>query len=398
MRTETSHIMPTYARADVAFTRGEGARLYDEEGREYIDLLAGIGVVSLGHCHPHLVEALREQAGRLWHVSNLFIIREAERVAARLCALSFADVVFFNNSGTEAVETAIKVARKHFAAAGEPGKNQIITFEGAFHGRTLAALTAGGNAKHMEGFGPYCPGFIQLPRDNLHAVEGAITPEVAAILVEPIQGEGGIHAFADDFLRGLRQLCDEHGILLIFDEIQCGMGRTGEMFACRHAGVWPDIMALAKGLGGGFPVGACLATHTAAAGMVPGTHGSTFGGNPLAMTVVNAVLDEMEKPDFLPRLRDLAEKMDLRLRELAEDHSAVVRGLRGRGLMRGLHLKEGAENTELVRLAHEEGVIVCGASENVVRLLPPLTIMEAELDEGLARLGRALARLEREIG
>ncbi len=393
MSMNTSHIMPTYARADVAFTRGEGARLYDDKGREYIDLLAGIGVVSLGHCHPHLVESVQKQAEKLWHVSNLFRIPEAEKAAARLCAMTFADVVFFNNSGAEAIEAAIKVARKHFAAAGEPQKNRIITFEGAFHGRTLGALAAGGNLNHMEGFGPHCPGFIQLPRDNLHAVETAITPQVAAILLEPIQGEGGIHAFSDEFLRGLRKLCDEHGILLIFDEIQCGMGRTGEMFACQHAGVWPDIMAIAKGLGGGFPVGACLATRKAASGMVPGTHGSTFGGNPLAMAAVNAVLDEMEKPEFLPMVRDTAEKLDLRLRELAETHCEVVLGLRGRGLMRGLHLHEAAPSAELVRLAREEGVIVCGASENVVRLLPPLTISADELHEGLARLDAALTKL-----
>ena len=393
-----THLMPTYARADVAFARGEGARLFDERGADYIDLLAGIGVISLGHCHPHLVAAVQEQAERLWHVSNLFRIREAERAAARLCAMTFAEVVFFGNSGAEAIEAAIKVARKHFAAAGEPQRNRIITFEGAFHGRTLGALAAGGNEAHLSGFEPRCPGFIQVPRENEKAVRAAITPEVAAILVEPVQGEGGIHAFSDDFLRFLRGVCDEHGILLIFDEIQCGLGRTGRMFACEHAGVWPDIMALAKGLGGGFPVGACLATREAASGMVAGTHGSTFGGNPLAMAAVNAVLDEMEKPGFLPRVRERAEGLDLALRQIAEDFSGVVQALRGRGLMRGLHLRETAPNTELVRLAREERVIVCGAGENVVRLLPPLTITEAELNEGLARLRRALERLAHETG
>ncbi len=395
---ESSHIMPTYARADIAFERGEGARLFDLAGNEHIDLLAGIGVVSLGHCHPHLVEAVEEQAKRLWHVSNLYRIPEAEKAAARLCAMSFADVVFFNNSGAEAIEAAIKVARKHFAAAGEPRKNHIITFEGAFHGRTLGALAAGGNEKHLEGFEPRCPGFIQVPRENERALRAAITPEVAAILVEPVQGEGGIYAFSEEFLRFLRAVCDEHGILLIFDEIQCGMGRTGAMFACEHAGVWPDIMALAKGLGGGFPVGACLATREAASGMVPGTHGSTFGGNPLAMAAVNAVLDVMEDPAFLPRVREAAEKLDLALRRLAEDFANVILGLRGRGLMRGLRLQDGVANTDLVRLALEERVLVCGAGENVVRLLPPLTITDEELDEGLARLRRALERLAHETG
>ncbi len=395
---ESSHIMPTYARADIAFERGEGARLFDLAGNEHIDLLAGIGVVSLGHCHPHLVEAVEEQAKRLWHVSNLYHIPEAEKAAARLCAMSFADVVFFNNSGAEAIEAAIKVARKHFAAAGEPRKNRIITCEGAFHGRTLGALAAGGNEKHLEGFEPRCPGFIQLPRENEKAVRAAITPEVAAILVEPVQGEGGIFAFSEEFLRFLRAVCDEHGILLIFDEIQCGMGRTGRMFACEHAGVWPDIMALAKGLGGGFPVGACLATREAASGMAPGTHGSTFGGNPLAMAAVNAVLDVMENSAFLPRVWEAAERLDMALRRLAEDFSDVVLGLRGRGLMRGLRLKDGVANADLVRLALKERVLVCGAGENVVRLLPPLVITDAELDEGLARLRRALERLAHETG
>jgi len=386
-----THLMPTYARADVAFTRGEGARLFDEQDADYIDLLAGIGVISLGHCHPHLVAAVKEQAERLWHVSNLFRIPEAERAAARLCAMSFAEVVFFGNSGAEAIEAAIKVARKHFAAAGEPQKNRIITFEGAFHGRTLGALAAGGNEAHLSGFEPRCPGFIQLPRENEKAVRAAITPEVAAILVEPVQGEGGIFAFSDEFLRGLRKLCDEHGILLIFDEIQCGMGRTGRMFACEHAGVWPDIMALAKGLGGGFPVGACLATRAAASGMVAGTHGSTFGGNPLAMAVGNAVMDIVEDPAFLEAVRGRAGRLNQKLAELVDAFPEVLEGIRGQGMMIGLKCR--VPNTDLTRAAFEEGVLLVGAGDNVARLLPPLTITDAEMDEGLARLKHACGAL-----
>ena len=389
----SNHLMPTYARADVAFVRGEGARLFDEAGNDFIDLLAGIGVISLGHCHPHLVAALQAQGEKLWHVSNLFRIPQAERAAERLCAMSFADVVFFSNSGAEAVEAAIKTARKHFAHNGQPERHRIITFSGAFHGRTLASLAAGGNAAHLEGFDPACPGFDQVPVEDEQAVLDAISEETAAILIEPVQGEGGIHAVSDDFLRFLRRVCDEHGLLLIVDEIQCGMGRTGRMFAHEHAGIRPDIMALAKGLGGGFPVGACLATAEAADGMTAGTHGSTFGGNPLAMSVVNAVLDVMEEPDFLQQVNATAGHLDAELRALAAAHEEVITALRGRGLMRGLQLHERFANTELVALAREERVLVCGAGANVVRLLPPLTIGTAELDEGMARLERAVARL-----
>ncbi len=388
-----NHIMPTYARADVAFERGAGARLFDEQGNDYIDLLAGIGVISLGHCHPRIVAALKEQGEKLWHVSNLFRIPQAEAAAAKLCAMSFADVVFFSNSGAEAVEAAIKTARKHFAHAGQTRRNRIITFAGAFHGRTLGTLAAGGNPAHLAGFDPACPGFTQVPLEDEQAVLDALADDVAAILVEPVQGEGGIHAVSDDFLRFLRRVCDEHGLLLIFDEIQCGMGRTGRMFAHEHAGITPDIMALAKGLGGGFPVGACLATAHAAAGMTAGTHGSTFGGNPLAMAVVNVVLDEMAQPGFLEHVKAMAEQLDAALHDLATGHADIVAGLRGRGLMRGLQLREGVANTDLVAAAREERVLVCGAGQNVVRLLPPLTITGEELDEGLARLDRALRRL-----
>ncbi len=389
----SDHLMPTYARADVAFVRGEGARLFDDAGNDFIDLLAGIGVISLGHCHPHLVAALQEQGEKLWHVSNLFRIPQAERAAERLCAMSFADVVFFSNSGAEAIEAAIKTARKHFAHNGQPERNRIITFTGAFHGRTLASLAAGGNPAHLAGFDPACPGFDQVPVEDEQAVLNAISENTAAILIEPVQGEGGIHAVSDDFLRFLRQVCDEHGLLLIVDEIQCGMGRTGRMFAHEHAGIAPDIMALAKGLGGGFPVGACLATAAAADGMTAGTHGSTFGGNPLAMHVVNAVLDVMEEPAFLQQVNATAEHLNAELRALAAAHGEVIGTLRGRGLMRGLQLHERFANTDLVALAREERVLVCGAGANVVRLLPPLTISTAELDEGMARLQRAVARL-----
>ena len=389
----TDHLMPTYARADVAFVKGRGARLTDEQGAEWIDLLAGIGVISLGHCHPRLVSALKEQAEKLWHVSNLFRIPEAERAAERLCALSFADVVFFANSGAEAVEAAIKAARKYFAHHGDSKRRRIITFTGAFHGRTLAALAAGGNAAHMAGFEPPCTGFDQVPVEDEQAVLDAISEETAAILIEPVQGEGGIHAVSDDFLRFLRRVCDEHSLLLIVDEIQCGMGRTGKMFAHEHAGITPDIMALAKGLGGGFPVGACLANRKAAAGMKAGSHGSTFGGNPLAMAVVNAVLDEMAEPGFFEHVRAMAARLDEHLRALAREHADIIAQLRGRGLMRGLRLHENVPNTDLVAAARAQKVLVCGAGANVVRILPPLLISREELDEGLARLARALKQI-----
>jgi acetylornithine/N-succinyldiaminopimelate aminotransferase len=387
----TSHLMPTYARVNLAFERGEGAWLVATNGDRYLDFTSGVAVNALGHRHPHLVAALAEQANKVWHVSNLYEIPEAERVAQRLCAASFADVVFFQNSGTEAIECAIKTARKYQSANGRPERYRIITFEGAFHGRTLAALAATGNKKYLEGFGPPADGFDQVPFGDLDAVKRAITAETAAILIEPIMGEGGVRVVAPSFLKALRELCDRHDLLLIFDEVQTGMGRTGELFAYQRTGVAPDIMALAKALGGGFPVGACLATKEAATGMTAGTHGSTFGGNPLAMSAANAVLDVMLAPDFLERVRRTAILFKQRLAEIKDRYPALVAEVRGEGLLIGLRCVVSAG--ELVDALRAEKMIVVSAGDNVVRLLPPLIIGDEDIAEGIARLDRACAQL-----
>ena len=389
-------LMPTYNRYPVAFERGEGARLLADDGREFIDFGAGIAVNSFGHAHPHLKAALEAQAEKLWHTSNLYRIPEGERLAQRLCEASFADLVFFNNSGAEAVETAIKTARKYHAAKGQPERYRVITFAGAFHGRTLATIAAGGKPQYMEGFGPACPGFDQVEPGDLEAAKAAITDETAAMLIEPVQGEGGIRVMDPQFLKGLRELCDEAGILLIFDEVQCGMGRTGRLFAHEWAGVKPDIMALAKALGGGFPIGACLATKEAAAGMTAGVHGSTFGGNPLAMAVGNAVMDIVEDPAFLEGVRAKAGRLNQKLAGLAASYPDVLAGVRGLGMMLGLECR--APNTEVAKAAFEAGVLVVGAGDNVVRLAPPLTLEDAEMDEGLARLDAACAALAEKQG
>jgi acetylornithine/N-succinyldiaminopimelate aminotransferase len=389
----TSHLLPTYARVNLAFERGEGAWLTATNGERYLDFTSGVAVNALGHAHPHLVAALEEQARKLWHVSNLYQIPEAERVAARLCEASFADVVFFCNSGAEAMECAIKTARKYHFASGAPQRYRIITFEGAFHGRTLATLAAGGQKKYLEGFGPPVEGFDQVPFSDLDAAKRAIGDETAAILIEPIMGEGGVRVVARAFLRALRELCDQHGLLLIFDEVQTGMGRTGQLFAYQRVGVTPDIMALAKALGGGFPVGACLATSEAAKGMTAGTHGSTFGGNPLAMSAANAVLDVMLAPGFLDRVRKNALLLKQRLAEIKDHYPSVIVEVRGEGLLIGLRALVPA--AALVDALRAEKMIAVSAGDNVVRLLPPLIIGEAEIAEGIARLDRACARLVR---
>jgi len=381
--------MPTYARAEIAFERGEGPYLFDLDGRRYLDFAGGVAVNALGHGHPHLVAALREQAGRLWHCSNLYRIPEAERLAERLAARSFADKVFFCNSGAEAVEGAIKVARKYHHAKGQPERVRIITCEGAFHGRTLTTLSAAGNPKFLEGFGPASGGFDQVAFGNMNELRNAVTAESAAVLVEPIQGEGGVRAASLDYLRALRAVCDEYGLLLVFDEIQCGMGRTGKLFAHEWAGIVPDVMAVAKGLGSGFPVGAVLASEAAAAGMTAGTHGSTFGGNPLAMAVGNAVLDVVLEDGFLAQVVRTAELLRGRLEDLAKGHPGIIKGLRGLGLMIGLECVVPAG--DLVAALRAEGLLTVPAAENVVRLLPPLTIDEGEVDEALAILERVFA-------
>ena len=378
--------MPTYARLDLEVERGEGPYLYGTGGRRYLDFAAGIAVNALGHSHPHLVEALTRQAGKLWHCSNLYRIPEGERLAERLCALSSADRVFFCNSGAEAMECSIKLVRKYHDETGNPGRYKMIACEGSFHGRTLTALSAAGNEKHLKGFLPTMAGFTQVAFGNLNELRSAIDDETAAVLVEPIQGEGGIRQAEIDYLRGLRAACDEFGLLLVVDEVQCGVGRTGKFFAHEWAGIAPDVIATAKGLGGGFPIGACLATEKAAVGMTPGTHGSTFGGNPLAMAVANAVLDVVLEEGFLAQVQATGEVLQGRLKTLVAGHPELFAGLRGAGLMLGLECV--VPNGEMVKRLYDEGLLTVPAGDNVVRLLPPLIIDESHVEEALGILER----------
>ena len=394
MDAVASHILPTYARVDLAFERGEGCWLTSTDGERYLDLTAGIAVNALGHANPRLVEALTGQAQKLWHVSNLFRIPEGERLAERLCEATFADLVFFTNSGAEAMECAIKTARKYQSASGHPERFRIVTFEGAFHGRTLATLAAGGQKKYLEGFGPVVEGFDQLVAGDLEAVKRAITPETGAILLEPIQAEGGVRVLAPSFLKGLRELCDQHGLLLVFDEVQTGVGRTGELFAYQRVGVTPDIMAIAKAIGGGFPLGACLTTAEAGKGMTAGTHGSTFGGNPLAMAMGNAVLDVVLEPGFLAHVRRMGLLFKQRLAEVRDRHPRVLAEVRGEGLLIGLRIDADVSAGEMVDALRAEKVIVPAAGDNVVRLLPPLVISEQEVFEAVDRVARAASRIE----
>jgi acetylornithine/N-succinyldiaminopimelate aminotransferase len=382
----------TFARADLAFERGEGVWLYTADGTAYLDMMAGIAVNSLGHAHPKLVKVLQEQAARLWHVSNVFTIPEQERLAKQLTELSFADRVFFTNSGAEAVECAIKTARRWHYSKGHGERYRIITFEGAFHGRTLATIAAGGQAKYLEGFGPKADGFDQVPFQDLDALKATVGPETAAILAEPIQGEGGIRAFDTTFLKTLRAFCDEHGLLLIFDEVQTGIGRTGKFFAHEWAGVTPDILAVAKGLGGGFPVGACLATEEAASGMVPGVHGTTFGGNLLAMAVGNAVIEEIGKPEFLEAVREKSRLMKQKLAGLVDSHPDVFEGVRGEGLLLGVKCK--VPSTEVLAAMRAENLLCVGAGDNVIRFAPPLTVTAEELEEAVRRADAAAGAVE----
>jgi acetylornithine/N-succinyldiaminopimelate aminotransferase len=387
----TSHLLPTYARVNLAFVRGEGAWLTTTDGERYLDFTAGVAVNALGHAHPHLIEALTAQAKELWHVSNLYRIPQAERLAERLCAATFADLVFFANSGAEAMECTIKVARKYHAASGDPDRFRIITFEGAFHGRTLATLAAGGQKKYLEGFGPVAEGFDQVPFVDIEAVKRVIGPQTAAVLIEPIQGEGGVRVAPPQALQALRKLCDEHGLLLVLDEVQCGVGRSGELFAHQRIGIKPDIMGIAKAIGGGFPLGACLATAEAAKGMTTGTHGSTFGGNPLAMAAGNAVLDVVLAPGFLDHVRRCTVLFNQRLAELKDRHSSLIAEVRGEGLLLGLRAVR--SSAELVDEFRAEKLLTVAAGDNVVRLLPPLIIAEAEIGEAVARIDRALTRI-----
>ncbi|HEY4193196.1 MAG TPA: aspartate aminotransferase family protein [Mesorhizobium sp.] len=386
-----SAIFETFARAPLAFDHGEGAWLVTTGGERYLDFAAGIAVNSLGHGHPHLVAALTEQAAKLWHVSNLYEIPAQTRLAERLVEATFADKVFFTNSGAEALECAIKTARRYHYVSGQPERFRIITLEGAFHGRTLATIAAGGQQKYLEGYGPKVEGFDQVPYDDLAAVEQAITPETAAILVEPVQGEGGIRTVSTQTLKRLRELCDEHGLLLIFDEVQSGVGRTGKLFAHEWSGIAPDLMAIAKGIGGGFPMGACLATDEAARGMTVGVHGTTFGGNPLAMAVGNAVLDVVLEDGFLEEVQRKALLMKQGLAQVADEFPGVIEDIRGTGLMLGL--KCAMSNTDVNMALRGQHLLAVPAGDNVIRLLPPLTVTDAEINEALERIRAAAGSL-----
>ncbi len=388
----TSAIVPTYARANVAFERGECCWLVSTSGERYLDFGAGIAVTSVGHAHPHLVETLVNQGSKLWHVSNLYQNPEGERFARRLTEATFADLVFFANSGAEANEAAVKMARRRHSIDGHPERYRVLTFEGAFHGRTLAMIAAGGQAKYLDGFGPKVDGFDQIPLADLASVEAAIEPGTGAIMIEPIQGEGGVRVVPPAFLRGLREICDQRGLMLIFDEVQTGVGRTGRLYAYEHCGIHPDILTSAKGIGAGFPMSACLATADAARGLTVGVHGTTFGGNPLAMAVGNATLDVILAPGFLERVARLGLDMRQRLAELKDHHNAVIEEVRGEGLLIGLKLK--VPPASFAEAALNLKLLVIPAGDNVVRVLPPLVVSDEEIAEGVRRLDATCAAVE----
>lgn len=377
-------LLPVFSRINLSFEKGEGAYLFGSDGRRYLDFASGIAVTALGHAHPHLVATLKAAAEKPWHVSNLYEIPEQTRLADRLVANSFADTVFFCNSGAEALECGIKMIRKYHASQGHPEKYRVISVQGAFHGRTLATIAAGGQEKYLAGFGPKVDGFDQVAFGNLNELRAAITPQTGGIMIEPVQGEGGARANSVEYLHALRQVCDEFGLLLLFDEVQCGMGRTGKLFAYEWARVTPDVMALAKGLGGGFPVGACLATERAASGMTAGVHGTTFGGNPLAMAMGNAVLDVLLAPGFLPQVVAAAEKLRDGLATIVAENPTVYAEVRGQGLLTGLRCV--VPNGEVQTQLRAQGLLTVAAGDNVVRLLPPLVIGDAEIQEALAAI------------
>ncbi|WP_416898756.1 MAG: aspartate aminotransferase family protein [Minwuia sp.] len=389
-------VMPTYARIELDFERGEGASLYTADGRRYLDFGSGIAVTLLGHSHPALVKAVQDQAGKLWHVSNLYQIEGQKKLARKLTDNTFADTVFFCNSGAEAMEGCIKTARKYHSANGHPERYRIITFEGAFHGRTLATMAAGGQEKILAGFGPKTDGFDQAPFGDLKAAEALIGPETAAILIEPVQGEGGIREADRAFLTGLRQLCDKHGLLLLMDEVQTGMGRTGKLFAHQWTDIAPDVMGVAKGIGGGFPLGAFLATEEAAKGMTAGTHGTTYGGNLLAMAAGNAVADVVLADGFMDRVNEVASRFKQGLAAIVDRYPGVVEGIRGKGLLLGL--KCVVPNGEVVTAMREQHLLTVPAGDNVVRLLPPLTVTDEELEKGLEAIESACAHLAEKAG
>ncbi|WP_299028529.1 aspartate aminotransferase family protein [uncultured Sulfitobacter sp.] len=384
-------VLPTYSRAPLSFVKGSGAWLIEADGRSFLDLGAGIAVNALGHAHPALTEALTQQAGALWHTSNLYQIPQQQALADKLVAHTFADTVFFTNSGTESCELAVKMARKYYHDKGQPERVEIITFSGSFHGRSSAGIAAAGSEKMTKGFGPLLGGFTHLDFGDHDALTAAITEKTCAVLVEPVQGEGGIRPLPDACLKGLRDLCEEHGVLMILDEVQCGVGRTGKLFAHEWAGITPDIMMVAKGIGGGFPLGAVLATENAASGMTAGTHGSTYGGNPLGCAVGCAVLDIVAEPEFLADVNRKAGALRQKLEGLVAAHPTVFESVRGAGLMLGLKCK--VAPADLVNAGYAEEVITVPAADNVVRLLPPLNITDEEIAEAVARLDRAASTL-----
>ncbi|WP_084395629.1 aspartate aminotransferase family protein [Henriciella aquimarina] len=395
MSDPRAHIMPVYAPPSEAFVRGEGVRLYTEEDKAYLDFIAGIAVSSLGHSHPKLVSALQDQAGKLWHLSNMFRVPAGEELADKICARTFADRVFFTNSGTEAVECALKAARKYHWANGDPERIEFVTFTGAFHGRSLGAINAGGNPKYLEGFGPPIEGFTQIEWGDKEALDAAVTDKTAAVFIEPVQGEGGVRALPEEELTALRKLCDERGALLIYDEIQCGMGRTGKLFAHEWVeGAEPDIMCLAKGIGGGFPLGACLVTEQIGIVMQPGSHGSTYGGNPLAMAVGNAVWDTISDEAFLEEVRRVSGTLTQGLKSLADSHADKVEGVTGKGLLTGLRLKAAPKPVQ--NACRDKGLLVGVAGNNVLRLAPPLIINDDDVREAVRVMDEALSEWEME--
>ena len=396
MSAAESHILPVYSPPEQVFVRGEGCWIWDDKGDKYLDCIAGIAVNAFGHAPPFLVKALTEQAGKLWHTSNMFKVKGQEELADKYTRDSFADVVFFTNSGTEAIEGALKTARKYHSANGQPERIDIIGFQGSFHGRSYGAINASGNPSYLDGFGPRLPGFIQAPYGDLEEVKKLIGPTTAAIIIEPVQGEGGVRAVPDDFLRGLRKLADDNGFLLIFDEVQSGAGRTGKMWAHQWSGVTPDIMAVAKGVGGGFPMGAFMATKDAAKGMVRGVHGTTFGGNPLAMAVGNAAYDELSKPEFLEHVNTVANHLGQALESLKDRHPDLVVAVTGKGLLRGIKLK--IDPKVIQAKLRDRKVLVGVAGDNVLRLAPPLVISEAEVRQAVDAIDAALAAQMAEAG
>ena len=384
-------MMSTYAPPDLVFTHGEGPYLYTESGERYLDFISGIAVNSFGHCHPYLVETLQQQAAKLWHVSNMFRISEGERLSRRLAELTFADKVFFTNSGTEALECGIKMMRRYHFDRGQPQRYRIIGFSGAFHGRTIAAISAAGNAAHTKGFVQGDTGYDHVEFGDLAQLENILSDKTAGIAIEPIQGEGGIRPASTEFLQALRRLCDEHGILLFFDEVQCGVGRTGKLYAYEWHGVTPDILATAKGIGGGFPVGACIATEDVAASMVLGTHGTTFGGNPLAMAVGNAILDLVTEPGFLTQVQQRGEELRQHLQDLASRYPQHIAEIRGQGLMLGIRCI--TPNGPVITALRQAGLLTGKAGDNVIRLLPPLNIDSQHIQAAIAKLDQVFTGL-----